>query len=206
MSRDPGVWLAVFFTLSVFSSIFKENRAFYLAEHVFVGATSGYFVASTYATCIKPTVVVDVLEKGRWTYFIPIVLGLLFYARFSRKHQWLSRYPVALTTGVGAGVVLTKMWKPMVLDQIASTMKVSMTGVGPVVNAVLLAVAMLGTLSFFLFTFKPSGVLAVSSKFGRYIMMVAFGTVFGTTVMARTSTFIGRVAFLVQTWLGVMPR
>jgi len=116
-----GNWIAAFLTVAIFSIIFKETELYYFAEQLFVGCTAGYAVAITFGNRIKPTIMVDILEKGKWDYVIPIVLGLLIYFRLSKKTQWLARYPLSFSVGVGAGVVLTKTWKPMLLDQIAAT-------------------------------------------------------------------------------------
>lgn len=199
-----GNWIAAFLTVAIFSIIFKENEAYFFAEQLFVGCTAGYGVAITFGNRIKPTIMVDILEKGKWDYVVPIVLGLLIYFRLSKKTQWLSRYPLSFTVGVGAGVVLTKTWKPMLLDQITATVTPLAKVTGPrVVNAVLLFVGVVTTLSYFLFTTQPKGILKRSSDVGRWIMMIAFGSAFGTTVMARVSLFLARMQFMLKDFLGV---
>jgi hypothetical protein len=41
------------------------------------------------------------------------------------------------------------------------------------------------------------------SKFGRYTLMVAFGALFGSTIMARMSLLIGRMYFLIHDFVQV---
>jgi hypothetical protein len=36
------------------------------------------------------------------------------------------------------------------------------------------------------------------------IMMIAFGSAFGNTVMGRLSLFIGRLQYLLGDWLGIL--
>ena len=38
----------------------------------------------------------------------------------------------------------------------------------------------------------------------RYVMMIAFGALFGNAVMGRMSLMIGRVHFLLADWLGLV--
>lgn len=200
-----GNWIAASLTLALFSVIFKQNEVYYWAEHIYVGTAAGYFVAVTYGNYIKPTITVDIIQNGRWHYVIPAVLGLLIYTRFTSNYQWVARYPISFTMGVGSGIVLTKTWKPMLLDQLAATVKgLANTNVSTVINATLLLVGVLSTMSFFLFTIQPKGIARVSSRIGRYTMMLAFGAAFGTTVMARVSLFLGRMQFLLKDWLGVV--
>jgi hypothetical protein len=39
---------------------------------------------------------------------------------------------------------------------------------------------------------------------GRWLMMVAFGAMFGSTVMARMSLLVARLQFLLDKWLGMI--
>jgi len=201
---NPGNWIAAFLTVALFSIIFKENESYYFAEQIFVGCSAGYAVAMTFGNRIKPTIMVDILEKGKWNYIVPIILGLLIYTRLNKNTQWIARYPLSFTVGVGAGVVLTKHWKPMLLDQIAATLTpLENPTTEQLINAILLFVGVICTLSFFLFTVEPKGVARYPSLIGRLTMMVAFGAAFGTTVMARVSLFLARMQFLLKDFLGV---
>ncbi|HON87715.1 MAG TPA: hypothetical protein PKU68_05805 [Bacillota bacterium] len=201
---NPANWIAAFLTLAIYSILFKESEIYYVAETIFVGTTAGYAVAMTFGNRIKPAIMIDILEKGKWNYIVPIILGLLMYTRFSRKLQWLSNYPIAFTVGIGAGVVLTKQWKPMLIDQVIATIKpLSDPTTAQVINSLLLLIGVICTLSFFIFTKEAKGVLSYSSRIGRYTMMIAFGAAFGTTVMARVSLFLSRMQFLLIDWLGI---
>ena len=41
---------------------------------------------------------------------------------------------------------------------------------------------------------------------GRWLMMIAFGAMFGSTVMARLSLFIGRLWYLFAEWIHLIPQ
>jgi hypothetical protein len=60
------------------------------------------------------------------------------------------------------------------------------------------------TVIYFFFTTKKIAVLDAPARFGRLVMMVAFGASFANTVMARVSIFLGRVQFLLGDWLHVI--
>ena len=55
-------------SLALYSIIFKESEVYYFAETIFVGTTAGYAVAMTFGNRIKPAVMIDILEKGKWNY------------------------------------------------------------------------------------------------------------------------------------------
>jgi hypothetical protein len=60
------------------------------------------------------------------------------------------------------------------------------------------------TLIYFYFSKPHKGVLGGIATLGIWFIMVSFGAHFGYTVMARVSLLIGRVQFLVITWLGLV--
>ena len=39
-----GIWLGAFFTLSIFSFLYKDNPFYKLAEQIFVGLSAGYWL------------------------------------------------------------------------------------------------------------------------------------------------------------------
>jgi hypothetical protein len=58
-------------------------------------------------------------------------------------------------------------------------------------------VTLLSALSYFLFSFKNSSKAAQGfNKLGRYMLMVGFGAIFGSTVMARFALVIDRISFV----------
>ncbi len=77
----------------------------------------------------------------------------------------------------------------------------SSVGLGSSVNNVILVLGVVGTLSYFLFTQKRKGIIGAGATAGKWIMMVAFGSAFGNTVMARMSLALGRIQFLLGDWL-----
>ena len=66
---------------------------------------------------------------------------------------------------------------------------------------------MLAVMLYFLFSFEHrSRALRNTATTGRWLMMIAFGAMFGSTVMARMSLFIGRLTYLFQDWIHLIPR
>jgi hypothetical protein len=50
-------WLVVFFTLAIFSFLYKDNPFYRLAEHVFVGLSVGYSIVVSFANVIQPDLI-----------------------------------------------------------------------------------------------------------------------------------------------------
>ena len=71
----------------------------------------------------------------------------------------------------------------------------------------LFMVCLVAVLTYFFFSFelRNKGVRMTAAT-GRWLMMIAFGAMFGSTVMARMSLFIGRLMFMFQEWIHLIPR
>ncbi|MCW5937998.1 MAG: hypothetical protein KIT11_11905 [Fimbriimonadaceae bacterium] len=63
-------------------------------------------------------------------------------------------------------------------------------------------VTVLASLSYFLFSFELKGKFLLSfNKLGRWMLMVGFGAIFGSTVMARFALVIDRMFFIWVEWI-----
>jgi hypothetical protein len=110
----------------------------------------------------------------------------------------MSRYTISFLLGMGAGYVLTKDFKSLFLDQVTATF----VNLGNL-DSLLLAVGVVCTIVYFFFTVERKGVVGYVGQAGKWVMMIAFGSAFGNTVMARVSLFLGRLQFLLIDFLKV---
>jgi hypothetical protein len=197
-------WIIAFFTLALFSFLYKDNPVYKLAENIFAGLTAGYQVGLIWDTVIIQKLWDPMIHGDKWWMFVPGILGFLMFSRFFPRFSWLSRIPLAVVMGVTSGVFLTTQLHGLVLPQMQSTM-VSLLSNGDLVAALLAVVTIVGvvsTLIYFYFSHEHIGVLGVTAKVGIWFIMISFGAHFGYTVMGRVSLLIGRVQFLVEDWLG----
>jgi hypothetical protein len=199
-------WIMAFFTLALLSMAFKDNIIYRFVEHLYVGCFAGYSIVVNWYSYGKPTLLTSIMKEGKWSFLIPVVIGLLIYTRYFKRIAWLSRYCIAFLLGTGSGYVLTKDFKSMCLTQVTATFQ-SITlakGLMPAVNSLVLVLGVLGTLAYFFFTTERKGVLGYGSQVGKWIMMVGFGSAFGSNVMGRISLLLGRLQFLLGDWLGIV--
>ena len=201
-----GTWLQALFTILLISVVFKDNPAYRFAEHTYVGLYAGYGVVVTWFNYIRTNVETDILGGKHLSYLIPIVVGLLIYTRYVKSISWLSRYTICFNLGIGTGYVLAKDFKPYFVDQVRATFLL-LWGTGnwwKTVSNWLYVIGTVTSLVYFLFTLEKKGFQGRVSQVGRITMMIAFGAAFGNTVMARVSLFLGRMQFLLGTWLKVI--
>jgi len=204
MADKIGVLLSGVLILVVYSYLFKDNKAYSYAEHIYVGFVAAQALVLGWQNirdgAVRP------LAKGQWMVLVPVVLGVLLYARFFKRLGYLTRLPVAFMMGVSAGVSITGAIVAQFIAQVRATMLPLSS-----VNNVVIVVGTACTLAFFLFIplgkhlgngngggkYSP---MTVMSTIGRATMMAAFGSSYGFIVMSRLSYLVARLQFLLGSW------
>jgi len=70
------------------------------------------------------------------------------------------------------------------------------------VNNLIFMIVLVTVMSYFFFSFEQkSRAIRNSAQFGRWVMMVAFGAIFGTTIMARMALLFDRMYYIFGDWL-----
>jgi hypothetical protein len=202
-----GTWLAGFLTLAILSFLYRDNPFYKLAEHVYVGVSAGYWLIYVAFFDVKPMLWdTFVTETGleKWIILIPGALGVIMLSRWFPKTAWLSRWPIAFTVGVGAGLGIIANIQGYVVPQVQATL-LPVTGFNLVsLNNLILVVGVITTILYFYFSKPHRGILGGAARVGVVFIMISFGASFGYTLMARISLLIGRIYFLLHDLLHVM--
>ncbi len=203
-----GVWLGAFFTLSIFSFLYKDNPFYKFSEQVFVGLSAGYWLIYTIYNILIPNLFAKLFSDfgSNLLLLIPFALGIMMLMRILPATQWLSRFPIAIMVGTSAAIAMVRMMKSDLLTQMNATMinPFQFSSAVDVAGTILLIVGTLCGVYFFYFSKKQEGLYKVPSKVGIWFLMVSFGASFGYTVMARISLLIGRLDFLLRDWLHII--
>jgi len=112
--------------------------------------------------------------------------------------------------GVGIGVAMRGYVKSQFTDVILAILKpvVGVADQYTAFNNLLSFIIAASTVSFFIFTLPrltQTGPMSTVTKIGRLSMMVAFGAIFGSTVMGRLINLISRLQFLLFEVLRLTP-
>lgn len=121
-----GAWLVCFFTLAVFSFLYRDNPFYKTAEHVFVGLGTAFFALQYYEDGIWNPVVEYLRNAGAAAdstvllggmeissgmaiglRIIPLLLGLMLLWRLFSPNSWAPRWPLAIMVGVYAALKMT---------------------------------------------------------------------------------------------------
>ena len=191
-----GVWIGVFVTLMVLSFLYKENSFFRLTEYIFIGLASGYAFAASLRLFINQALN-PIFVDGNLTFIVPVVLGALFYAQFTKKYSDLYRLPLSLSIGYGLGVTIWSVFAQFFVKQVTATMLPIINGsaLATLDNVVLVAGTIL-SLSYFILHREQKGVWGGFTRVGKYFILATLGAVFGSTVLGRMAVIIQRVQFL----------
>ena len=139
--RTIGLWVAAFFTLSIFSFLYRDNPFYKLAEAVVVGVSAGYWMVVGFWDVIIPNLVqrlFPAFSKAYFTpgldmpqsweaylpnliYLLPLILGIMLIMRLVPKCGWLSLWPLAFIVGTMAGFRLVGYIEGDFLGQIKAT-------------------------------------------------------------------------------------
>ena len=208
-----GIWVAGLLTLALYSFLYADNPVYKVAEHLFVGVSAAYGIIIYYHEYIIPDIYQPLfdpaaakLDHPKYILLIPVGLGLLILTRFWRRVDYLSRWPIALSMGAGAGMGIPVTVQGILLKHMHATMSPmapipgQVTGMDALNNAIIL-IGVVCTLSYFYFSLEHRGALGWASRVGIWFLMVAFGAGFGNTVMARISLLIGRIQFLLYEFI-----
>jgi hypothetical protein len=169
---------------------------------------------------------------GYWAYVLLIPIGLLGYLVFSKKHNWMSRIPIGIILGLWAGQQPKAWWtayspgiRAMIQPIFPTTMQVFKPGTAGLTDKVAIAridsqvywsqaitniifiFTAIAVLCYFLFSFDfKSKTIKFVTTSGRWLLMIGFGAIFGSTVMMRFTLLIDRMYFIWIEWLkhGVM--
>ena len=209
-----GVLFATGLTLALYSFLYEDNPFFKAAEHLYVGVGLGYTIVVAWFEYIKPEAYKQLLRyavrdgipgRPEWWLVMPaLVLSALMLARFFPRLSWLSRIPVAFIVGLTAATQIPAEIQSNVLKQIQDTITpLSGLSIGAMFGQVVILVGVVSVLLYFFFSVEHRGAVGVGSRIGVYFLMVAFGASFGYTVMGRMALLVGRIHFLLESWLKI---
>ncbi len=132
MSWEVFLWttLSIALTLCTFSFLYRDNPFYKFSESLFVGVSAGYFTIILIYNGLIPTLFDRIwigqpwwqFWGGKYWYFVPFILGLMMWFRFSKKKSWISRYPIAFYLGIATGAAIPLEMQNRVNRQLADTL------------------------------------------------------------------------------------
>ncbi len=212
-----AIWIGVGCTLGIYSILYKENKIYRFFEHLYIGLASGFMIRTAWVSVLQPLWWNRTVKDGLWWWFLLLPVASLMYFIYSKKHSWLARITIGLLLGLNAGQQF-QQFSGQYYKQIAACFKpivpqpadpangvlapVTLSGA---INNILFLVILICVMVYFFFSFEQKHpIVKKTALAGRWMLMVSFGAIFGSTIMARMALFISRVDFLVHDWGGII--
>ena len=213
-----GIWIAGLLTLAVLSYVLGDNPIYRLAQHLFVGVAAGYAAALAWNHVLSPRLTRLVQDPAEaWPVALFVLLGLLLLARGLRPLAALAGIPLGVLVGTGAALALGGILTGTLVPQLAASF-VSLApaaygggvmGWATALDAAFLLFCLLAVLAAFQYHRADHGPLRLwhrgvqtLGRFGRLVMMVAFGAILAGAALTFFAILQSRLAFLVYDWLG----
>ena len=191
--------IAAFLMICVYTFLYKENPIYRIAEHAMVGAAAGYYFVTNLNYIIKSGWIPMI--SGKPHYIIAFVLGLLLFANLIPKYAYLSRYGLAVITGSGLALAVSRVIITNVIKQAETAVAPILTASSAVdwINLIISLVLTLTVVYYFTYTstVRPKK-LDKLQLVGRLGLMVAFGVGYGQTTSYRLNLIIGRIDALME--------
>lgn len=199
MNIEFLIWLlAAISTLAIFSILYKENSIYRLFEHVFIGLATGYGISILWTQVLQPNWWVPMTAEGKWAWVFALVVGLMFYTIYIPRYAWMSRLLMTALMGMAAGIAFQGFAR-LYIPQLAASFLPLVKPEPPYLlfRNLVIVVTIVTVMTYFFFSFEHRSKAVRGSAFlGRWLLMVAFGAIFGSTVMARMALLTYRIWFL----------
>jgi hypothetical protein len=220
MPRTIGIWIAAFFTLAIFSFLYKDNPFYKLAEAILIGVSAAYWMVVAFWDVIVPNLIGKLSpelvrawalpgmeDERELLYVVPLILGVMLLWRLMPVGGWISRWPLAFIIGTTAGLRLVAHVQADFISQIRNTIVPLVVVENGAVEAwsslanIIIVVGVLACLVYFFFSFEHKGMVGGIARLGIWFLMITFGAGFGYTVMGRIALLAIRLEFLFDDWL-----
>jgi len=222
-TRTIGLWAAAFFTLAIFSFLYRDNPFYKLAESIFVGVSGAYWIVVAFWSVMVPNILGKVLPsvaqswampglsgpeaQPNYLYIVPLVLGIMLLCRLLPQGGWISRWPMAFVIGAFAGIQMMGYLHGDFLAQIRNSILPLVVRTQGAIDPwhslqnILIVAGVLCCLAYFFLSFEHRGFMGGSARVGVWFLMITFGASFAYTVMGRIALLAIRIEFILDDWL-----
>jgi hypothetical protein len=208
MAVGIGAIVVIAIVLSLLTVLYGDNPVSRTAQAVFMGVQAGYLLLTNLDFYYRKGIV-RMTMPGELHYIIPVILGILVYARLHERTRYLYRYPMAILVGSMLGVSMRTTVFSQIIDQLKGNFPPSAPLVGvPVGTAVNNLIIILGTLFalvFFVFSREFKGPERYVHRIGRLFLLAAFGGTYGNTVSYRYELMAGTFISNLLTPAEILP-
>lgn len=186
-----GLIAGSFTSIGAYTVLIGDNPVSKVTEHLYTGILAGYILAMNWDFIMRSAI--TKIQGGQSIYIISILVSLMLVTRLKPEWLWVSRYPVALTVGVGMGLAI----RTSVLSDFLAQIQATLLPINNINNIVMIIGSITAT-SYFLFTARYGGPYRYINQTGRLFLLAAFGVTYGQTASFRFELVIGRLVDMLR--------
>jgi hypothetical protein len=208
-------------TIAIYSLLYRENPVYRLFEYLFLGIGAAYGATRLFQDSLVNDWWVP-MKAGQWWWMVPFLLGLLYFTIYFTKLAWMARMLIGTLMGLAAGLQLQQVaitYFPQVTDSFRPLLPSGVPAYAtlmdkPLLNSVnveaannvVFFVTLVAVMTYFFFSFEHKGkFITGTAKLGRWLLMISFGTMFGSTITARAALAVSRIIYVMGDWLHLLP-
>lgn len=229
MITNEVIWGAVGFllTIMILSYLIGDNLFFRLAAHIFIGLTAGYLAVLLIRHVLIPYLVQPLIEnpgQSQLWMILPVALILLLLLGQVPRLSWLGRIPLAYLAGMTAAVVIGGAVFGTLIPQVQTVFSafdpagwVNVSGYAwpGIINAVVMLIGVVSTLSYFHFgrklkltrdedQSKRPLIFESLGKLGQIFIGITLGAVFAGVFSTALLALINRLIQMGQFLAGLL--
>jgi len=207
-----GTLVACALTLLILFGL-VSRKVSHFTQHILVGVTAGYVGAIIWQQVLITRLALFFQQPIEyWYYGLFFIIGLALFIRTMPRLSGLSRIPLVLLLGVGAGLALGGTLAGTLLPQTAATIKSlapnaygsGLSGASYALDAVIMILCTVSSLIAFRYiTFREKGFPKVLerlsnglSTIGRAVIAIVLGALLSGAVITFYTLLLGRIDFL----------
>ncbi len=191
LPRTFGIWLAAFFTLAIYSFLYRDNPFYKIAESVLVGVSAAYWMVVGFWTNLVPNLMGNLApetikgwalpgltdsEQNLW-YLIPLFLGILLLWRLSPVGGWIARWPIAFVmVELRPACEWSVISRPISWSQIRNAIVPFIVytdnsfDLSQSLRNITMTIGVLSCLAYFFFSVEHKGAFGRSSRSRRFVL------------------------------------
>ncbi len=204
----PAHLLGACAVLAIFSLVFKENKFFRLFEHLFLGLAAGYSAQVNWTDILRPQWWDPMVQGGQWEWILFVPASAMFYGIYSKNFAWMARLLFGFIFGMVTGTAFqafSQQYLPQISASFLPIIPSPQTSISQALDNILFIAILLSVATYFFFAFEQkSKFVQGTAKTGRWLLMISFGAIFGSTIMTREALLIDRIYYLLHDWLRIV--
>ena len=187
--------IAAFFTLAIFSFLYKDNPFYKFAEHLLIGISVGYALGYLYHATFIPYIWTPLTTAPNVKAFIwillPVLFGMIYFSFVIPKYRWLIRFPIAFFLGIGNGFAIPYTMSTNIYLQLKDTFVLLQSDLSAFsfITVIVVTTAAIALITYFLFYYDGDGVKIIRTAIVLLVAVFMIYTVYNCQIKVTKEWF-----------------